>query len=110
MKIAPCVKPFEDVLKEPEQLDYTTRITEDGYVTIQEQVTRFMNAGDLIRGPQDFDTDNETELDSDMMQPVYGADPVETQQQLDYVSHKLEEKYKQPEPEPVQPTEPEKTE
>lgn len=88
--------PFPDVLKEPEKLDYTTRLAEDGYMTVQEQVQRFIAAGAELKHPSQFDEPFDQESNPEFNPlPVYGADPVEVAQELEVRGKYFDEKVSQ---------------
>lgn len=80
------VRPFADVLKEPEHLDYETRVTEDTYVSIKDQVDRFMSAKIPLKGREAYDYEfGASDEDSITSNCIYGGDPVDIQQQMDSV-------------------------
>lgn len=90
------VRPFEQVLKEPEKLDYETRITEDSYVSIEDQVNRFMAAGMPLKGSESFDYPEGMSDDGSIVaSSIYGGDPVDIQNQLNATQVFYNEKLKE---------------
>lgn len=56
------------------------RFTEDSFITIQDQVSRFLNLGIPVSSPDFYDIDESKGQDDENIVPfsVYGADPVDT--------------------------------